>query len=323
MDNLILVDGNSIGHAAHSARELKHNGMQVQAIFFSLKMIRNAIEYAGPAYTKLIVLWDSKAKWRFDLYPEYKGKRTNTEEKRLSREAYKLQQPHLRRGFSLLGVPQAFAKGEEADDLAAAIVHNRRPGQKILLVSGDQDWLQLVGEDVEWYDPRESGRHVNKAKFREFTGFGNPVAFIQAKAIAGDASDNIKGVKGLGDKAIRELFAAYGGVPGFIKWAETLRGEPGFGNEFNKGALPESLAYFRKPLSRFAWGEGMDEFKRNMKLMNLMSPRHRSTEILDKQVMFAPEFNEEGFVDFCNEFAFLSLIKSMSTLKTVFDKKAA
>lgn len=326
MDNLILVDGNSIGYAAHSARELNHNGQQVQAIFFSLKMIRNAFEYANTKgqFPNICVLWDSRAKWRYDLYPEYKGKRDDNPEKRESRAQYKQQQPHIRRGLSLLGIPQAFAKGEEADDLAAAIVHNRAPGQKILLVSGDQDWLQLVTDNVDWYDPREEGRHVSKATFQQFTGFKNPVGFIQAKAIKGDSSDNIKGVEGLGDKAIASVFEEYGSAVKFFGWADAyMAGSTGPFNQFEKGALPASLSRFRSKLERFVWGEGMAEFKRNMQLMNLMSPRHRSTEIIDKQVLLAPSYNETGFVDFCHEFAFLSLVKSAHTWKTTFCKEAA
>lgn len=315
MQNLILVDGNSIGYAAHSARELLLHGKQIQALFFSLKMIKRAREYAGDGYHKLIVLWDSKAQWRYDLYPEYKGKRDSDPEKRESRRQYKEQVPLIRKALSLLGVEQRFAKHEEADDLAGALVANKEVGQKILLVSGDQDWLQLVGPDVGWYDPRENGRFIDMRSFHSSTGFLTPVLFSQAKAILGDSSDNVKGVDGIGEKCLALLFANYGSIPKFIQFANDIRFSVG---GFEKGDLPDELSRWRKKLSEFAFSGGLDVFKRNMQLMCLLSKRHRSTEIIDKQVILATAYDEPGFVDFCHEHSFLSITKNISAWRSTF-----
>lgn len=186
--DLILIDTNSIGYAAHSARELKHHTGQVQAIFFGLKMIKRAVEeFATPGHTQVQALWDSRAQWRYDIHPEYKGKRDDDPVKRASRAEYKRQVPILRKALSMIGVTQVISKNEEADDLGGALVHNN-PDLNILLISGDRDWLQLVGIRCDWYDPREEGKFVNLASFEQFTGFKNPVHFSQAKAILGDSS---------------------------------------------------------------------------------------------------------------------------------------
>lgn len=317
MGNLILVDGNSIGYAANSVRELKQNGRQVQAIFFSLKMIKSAVAEFGDQFDELKVLWDTPAKWRYDIFPEYKGKRDDSPEKRASRAAYKEQVPLIRKALSLLGIEQIIAKNEEADDLAAAIVHNREPGQKILLVSGDRDWLQLVGPDVSWYDPREEGRLVTAHDFQSKTGFANPVLFSQAKAVLGDSSDNINGVDGIGEKTIQLIFEHWGSVPKFIAAAQA------HGKPFEKEDLAPELSRPRKKLNDFAFGPGLDVFKRNMQLMNLLSKRHRSTEILDKSVSAKSALDIDAFVDFCHEFAFLSITKKADDWRQAFEKFAS
>lgn len=71
----------------------------------------------------------------------------------------------------------------------------------IYLLTGDGDWLQLVRENVSWVSLREDAKHkqVNFEQFAELTGLPTPRAFLEAKALQGDTSDNIKGVGGIGD----------------------------------------------------------------------------------------------------------------------------
>lgn len=312
----IVIDGNSIGYAAHSARVLpnKTHG-EVQAIFFGLKMIKKAIDnFATPGHTRVSVLWDDKAQWRFDILPEYKGKRDDDPVKKASRSQYKRQVPVLRKALSMLGVTQLFARGDEADDLGSALVHNRKPGTKILLVTGDHDWLQLVCNDVDWFDPREEGKFCDIGTFESFTGLKNPVAFSQAKAMLGDSSDNVQGVAGIGDKAVAAIFAQWGSVAKMFQWADSVI-ETG---EFMRGDLPDSLSRHRTAMTNFVFGPGKERFLRNMKLMNLISKRHRSDEIITKQVVCKTPFDEAGFENLCHEYAFMSIITSMPKWKATF-----
>lgn len=320
MSTKIVIDGNSIGYAAHSVRELTVHGKQVQAIFFTLKMIKAVIDRFGQDASELIVLWDSRAKWRYEIFPEYKGKRDDSPEKVKSRAAYKEQTPVIRKMLSMLGVAQWMAQGEEADDLGAAIVHNREPGQKIVLVSGDKDWLQLVCPDVIWFDPREEGRLITAMSFEEKTGYANPVLFSQAKAVLGDSSDNINGVEGVGEKCLALLFQLYGSIPKFIQWSGAHASHAS--GEFDKGDLPEELSRWRKKLSNFAYGDGLEVFKRNMQLMNLLSKRHRSTEIIEKIVKSHSPMDMDGFIDKCHELSFASIVKNEAAWKQAFEKFA-
>lgn len=315
--DLILIDGNSVGYAAHNARVLKHRTGEIQAVFFGLKMMKKAIEQFGtPGRTQSVCLWDDKAKWRYALHPEYKGKRDNTPEKAVSRREYKRQVPILRQALSLAGLEQRFAKGDEADDLASAIVHNRTPNQKILLVSGDHDWLQLVCEDVDWFDPRTEGLFVDVNNFEAVTGYKTPVLFSQSKALAGDGSDNIPGVAGIGEKAIPLIFKEWGGVAKLFAYADGLIAAGA--REFDKANLPPELSFWRKKLSEFCFGDGRAVFKRNMQLMNLLSKRHRGTEIIKNQVILKSAFNESGFIDLCHEYAFMTIITDMKNWRKTF-----
>lgn len=314
--DLILIDGNSIGYAAHNARVLKHRTGEIQAVFFGLKMMKKAIEQFGtPGRTQSACLWDDKAKWRYALHPEYKGKRDNTPEKAVSRREYKRQVPILRQALSLAGLEQRFAKGDEADDLAAAIVHNRTPNQKILLVSGDHDWLQLVCDDVDWFDPRTEGKFVDVSNFEEVTGCKTVAEFAQSKALIGDDSDNIKGVAGIGEKAVPMVFKQWGSIPKLFQYADSL----GAGKtEFDKSEIPAELSRWRKPLSVFCFGAEREVFKRNMQLMSLLSKRHRSNEIIKNQIILKSAFNENGFIDLCHEYAFMTIVTNMNQWRKTF-----
>lgn len=314
----ILIDANSVFYAAHNAQVLNNKsvGHQVQAIFFGLKMIKRAIDtFAKKGHTQVLVLWDSKAQWRFDLLPEYKGKREDTPEKVESRKQYKLQAPLARKALALLGLEQRFAEGEEADDLGAALSQSADLEGEILLVTGDGDWLQLVRPGVSWYDPREEGRWCSQLNFTEFTGYANANQFIQAKAMNGDSSDNISGVAGVGDKAIAHIFNYWGNVSKLFDWAKAHESK----GEFVKGDLPDELSRHRKAMSLFCFGEGKRVFQRNLKLMNLRSPRHRDGEILSKQVILKTKFDEAGFTDFCHELAFMNMTKNMKSWINTFE----
>lgn len=317
--DLILIDGNSIGYAAHNARELKHRTGQVQAIFFGMKMIKKAIDtYGTPGRTQVIVLWDDKAKWRYDLFPEYKGKRDNTPDKAVSRREYKRQTPILRSALSILGVEQRFAKGDEADDLAGALVHNRTPNQKILLVSGDQDWLQLVCDDVDWFDPRNTekypgGRFIDASGFEVATGCKSAAQFVQQKALIGDSSDNINGVAGIGEKTVPLIFDNWASIPKLFAWADALSVP-----EVLKEDLPAELHRCRSIMNQFCFGPGREVFKRNMQLMNLLSKRHRSKDIIANQVVLKSAWDENAFIDLCHEYAFMSIVTNMNQWRKTF-----
>ena len=93
MSKTILVDGNSVGHAAHRGTKLRAGDLETQAIYGTLHTIRN-LKRRKPNWTPM-VLWDGRAEWRFDLHPLYKSNRENDDKKRAERESYKQQRPYI------------------------------------------------------------------------------------------------------------------------------------------------------------------------------------------------------------------------------------
>ena len=258
MSNLI-IDGNSLLYAANDAKPLTCDGTEVQAVYNSLRSIASLMEkYRGATP---IVLWDGKAKWRFDLWPHYKGNRRSTPAQIANKESVRRQRPLLIAMLNQLGVAQFLGVEAEADDVAASIVF-RNPDHRLILVTGDRDWLQLLERDeIIWTDNR-IGATCTLKQLQDFTGYKTPKAFVQAKCLAGDTSDNIPGVGGIGKDRALELLNKYGNVKYFLA------------DDFND-SWPKWMKDFHRnerPKASDKWGEmelPFNALERNRKLMDL------------------------------------------------------
>lgn len=211
MRGYLLIDGNSISHAANNATPLKVGSQQVQAIYGVLRTMRRLL--AVYANYQPIVLWDGMS-WRKTIFNEYKANRDKVEtihEKRmkLQKDVLMQQKPAIEKALSLLGISQLRANNMEADDLGAILADRySQAGNKVILVTGDRDWIQLVNEDVTWFDPIND-RKVTHRTFEEFTGVKTTRQFVELKALMGDQGDNIDGVGGIGEKGAIEFLATY------------------------------------------------------------------------------------------------------------------
>lgn len=221
MRGYLLIDGNSISHAANNATPLKVGEQQVQAIYGVLRTMRRLLSvYAD---YQPIVLWDGMS-WRKTIFSEYKANRDKVEtihEKRmaLQKDVLTKQKPAIEKALSLLGIAQLRANNMEADDLGAILADRyRNQGHKVVLVTGDRDWIQLVDQNVVWFDPIND-RKVTEKNFEEFTGVLGARQFVELKALMGDAGDNIEGVGGIGDKGAVEFLNTYGTFANFSNMA--------------------------------------------------------------------------------------------------------
>lgn len=237
----ILIDGNAVGHAAHNMDPLTNtDGDQVQAVIGMLATIA-AMKKEFPD-GNMIVLWDGRS-WRHDILPTYKESRdpdlsefdtskpmSEAEEKRYQaarkkayhRAAYKKQGPWIKEAISYLGIPQVTCGNYEADDLAAIFTDTYvNKGYPVRLVTSDGDWMQLVQNRVVWKQSRSPYTFVNttnfheKAKVSEVRGFPSAKEFLEAKLLAGDNGDCIKGIGGFGTVALGNFFASYGDLDKF------------------------------------------------------------------------------------------------------------
>jgi 5'-3' exonuclease len=312
----LLIDGNNIGNAAQNSKVLKVGDTEVQSVYHSLRAIRAAVA-AYPALTP-IVLWDGRS-WRHGRFPEYKANREKDTDKPLkdyeikqqhNRDTWKAMKKHVIRGLKLIGVRQMMALNLEADDLVGILVNRYAPqGKKILMITGDQDWLQLVRPGVGWFDPIQDKR-ITAMNFSEKVGYSktvknkelgteheewrgcpSPAAYLDVKCLMGDTGDNIPGVGGIGEKGAYELVLQFGSVANFFNQAN-LEGVK----------LPKKLSDFATDETKIA------RFQLNQVLMDL-SHKEIPAPIDLKVTHQAPD--DEAFSTFCEEFMFASILKNL------------
>lgn len=302
--NHLIIDGNSIGNAASNVRVLTIGDMQVQGIYNFLKMVRS---YVGlyQHYTP-VVLWDG-ASWRNMAFPDYKSDREalNTKHDIKAAEAkahYKKQVPYIKKALSFLGVPQVIAMNMEADDMAAIMTDRYvAAGGRVLLMTGDQDWLQLVGPKVVWKDPIRD-RMVTEKNFEEFTGVQTVRQFVEMKALFGDKGDSIPGVGGVGKDGAIEFLKTYGSFNNFINMVTIEKSV-----EFNK--LPKKYRDLIEDEAKAI------RFERNIKLMDLRTTARPA--VMNLQVDKGDP-SLEKFSRFCDLLLFKSITSDLANWVGVF-----
>ena len=299
---MIVIDGNALGYAAQYAKPMISDGVQVQAIYQflrSLKNIRERFDRDG----NIVVLWDGRANFRFDLHPEYKGNRNKDEKAKAHKEEWQRQSDSVQSILPSLNVTQMLHYEFEADDLAGYLT--RKITQPIRLITGDQDWQQLVSPTVSWHDMRTNmKKDCDFSNFNTVTGFDTASRFLVAKAMIGDTSDNIQGVEGIGPKSAGEIMSLYGSVKSLKAHHKECGG-------FDKDDLPASMSKFKKKLNNFCEGQHDERLARNLKLMNLGSPAN--DEAMSKGLNVtraAPE--QSKFEASCRDLGFLSIVKHIN-----------
>lgn len=307
MYDFIIIDSNAVGYMANGTRTLTNgDGEQTQAIFQSIKQVVKLRRDHPKA--KLVCLWDEHCQFRFDIYPEYKGKRNDNPKVAAEREMYRQQRPHIKTALEHLGVTQLSHPGLEADDVAYWLSKAlAEKGVKVLLVTGDKDWLQMVSPLIHWYS-LNSEKTVTPNNFEQETGFKTTSLFLQQKFLTGDASDCINGVGGIGDKTAADLLNHFGGI---TKVIQAYKND----GPFTKENLPAELSRARNKINAFCANEagGIDILKRNIALMDLSkSPKPKNmTPVKGK-------FNKDAALIFFEDFGFMSLVKAIDDIEQAF-----
>lgn len=214
--DLLLLDGNSILNRAHFAmargkRLTAPDGTPTAAIFSFLNMLFSYQDLLEPART--VVCFDRpEATFRKEIFADYKAGRRPMDEDLAQ------QVPLVKEVLRYMAVDQVELAGFEADDLIATI--SREAEEKglrhIYVLSGDRDLWQLISDQVTLIYPYnrkgERGKDLMTPEiFYEIYGF-EPEKLLDYKALRGDSSDNIPGVKGIGEKSGQELIRAYGSM---------------------------------------------------------------------------------------------------------------
>jgi DNA polymerase-1 len=222
-DKLMLIDGNSITYRAFFAIPPLTNssGLQTNAIFGFTTMLLKVLEEEKP--THIVVAFDAgKVTFRHEGYAEYKGGREKTPPE-LSQQFPALKE--LLRSFS---IPQYEQAGYEADDIIGTLSRlAEEQDRQVVVVSGDKDLLQLASDKVTVLLTRKGVSEVERYTPADVNArYGlTPPQIIDLKGLMGDASDNIPGVPGVGEKTALKLLHEYGTVENVLDNIGNLKGK--------------------------------------------------------------------------------------------------
>ena len=209
-DNILLIDGMylvfSSFYSHHAMRTLK--GEPTGAVFGFISRVESLIQELQPG--RLVVAFDSKEKnFRRELYPEYKAKRLLPPEELIQ------QLPAIREYLTGRGIHFLEKPGLEADDIIALLARRfAASGSEVLIFSADKDLFQLVAERIYIYHPKLK-RKLDRGDVKEFFGVF-PEQIVDYLALAGDASDNIPGIPGIGDKTATKLIEKFGSLAAML-----------------------------------------------------------------------------------------------------------
>ena len=224
MKKIVLVDGNNLLFRSYYATAYTGNvmrnkeGFPTNGVYGFVNMINKIISEEKPEY--MMVAFDIGKTFRHEKYERYKDGRRETP------DDLKVQFPVAKKILTAMGIKYLECAGYEADDIIGTISMwcEKDPEYEALIVSSDKDLLQLISDetivkllktkDYIWMD---------KKTFNDTYGF-DPIHMIDLKALMGDASDNIPGVKGIGEKGAIKLVSEYKTIDNIYENIDKIKG---------------------------------------------------------------------------------------------------
>ncbi|HSF67587.1 MAG TPA: DNA polymerase I [Nitrospiraceae bacterium] len=213
---LYLIDGSAYIYRAFFALPTLNNskGLQTNAILGFTTMLLKILRERKP--DGLVVAFDEKGPTlRHTEFKAYKAQRPPMP------EGMSAQIPYIHRVVEALNIPAVRQAGYEADDLIGALAHQaERAGFDVVIVTGDKDMFQLLTPHVQIYDPVKD-KWFGEAECRERFGV-EPARVVEIMGLMGDATDNIPGVKGIGEKTAMKLIAQFGTIEELLRRVEEV-----------------------------------------------------------------------------------------------------
>lgn len=256
----IVSDGNNTAFRANVVTELyTTDGRRSSAIMGTLNATHNVMEELEGLYDQTIcehiyVFDGGHSRRRTELYPEYKANRNHerTPEEETQRTEFFTQVNSLCDNLPLFGLKTIRIRGWEGDDIVYAVtqqIHKSFPDDKVVVVSTDEDFHQLVALGTDVYNPIRRKLYT-QSDYQSLMGIP-PECFITYKILRGDSSDGIPGIRGIGEKTAKSLVNQYGSLDTMLMPAnwDSLRS--------------------RKATARILDPEGLSILERNNELINL------------------------------------------------------
>ena len=203
-EHVVLIDGSGfIFRAFHALPPMtRSDGTPVNAVYGFANMLMKLLDEL--VADRIAVVFDHSGRsFRNDIYPQYKAHRPPAPEELVP------QFPLIRDATRAFNLPCIEKENFEADDIIATYTRLARDaGARVTVISSDKDLMQLVGETVTMYDGLK-GRRIGVAEVAEKFGVA-PDRVIDVQALAGDPTDNVPGVPGIGIKTAAELINTFG-----------------------------------------------------------------------------------------------------------------
>ena len=283
---IVLVDGNNLLYrsyfaTAYSGNLMKNSkGFPTNALFGFINMINKIITEEKPEY--MMVAFDKGKTFRHEKYDTYKGTRAETPDDlikqfKLSRDICKA-----------LGIKALEIDNYEADDIIGTFAKKcNEENLEGLIISSDKDLLQLITPNVK---VKLLKTHdyimMDEVEFKNTYGL-DPIKMIDLKALMGDASDNIPGVKGIGEKGAIKLLQEYGSLDNIYQNIDNIKG-----STHDKLVTDKSNAYMSLDLATIYKEVPIDTNLDSIKKLNI---------------------NEEEYSNILKELEFFSLLKKLDT----------
>jgi DNA polymerase-1 len=220
---LVLIDGHALAYRMFFALPVQgfqtKAGEPTNAVYGFARTLLDLLD-ERPAY--LAVSFDQGLSGRGDLYPDYKGTREKMP------DDLRLQLNRIRDLVAAFNVPILELEGYEADDVIGSVAPQAEAqGVGVRIITGDRDILQLLSEGTTVQLPAKrqgNGPELwDLARFRAEYGL-EPEQLVEMKGLMGDSSDNIPGVKGVGEKTAAKLIAEHGSVAGVYEHLDAIKG---------------------------------------------------------------------------------------------------
>lgn len=283
---IVLVDGNNLLYRSYYATAYNGNlmknskGFPTNALYGFINMINKIIDEEKPEY--MMIAFDKGKTFRHEKYEVYKGTRGETPDE------LKLQFPLSRKICEALGITHLEIDNYEADDIIGTFAKKiESSNDEALIVSSDKDLLQLISDKVK---VKLLKTHdyimMDKEEFKKTYGV-DPIRMIDLKALMGDSSDNIPGVKGIGEKTAIKLLSDYESLDNLYNHIDDIKGK-------NKEKLLED--------------------KDNAYLSYELATIYRDVPInTDLETIKVNGINKEMYTEILKDLEFYSLLKKLDT----------
>lgn len=287
MKKIVLVDGNNLLFRSYYATAYNGNimrnreGFPTNGIYGFVNMMNKIIHEEKPEY--IMVAFDVGKTFRHEKYEKYKDGRRETPEE------LKMQFPVVKKILNAMGIKHLECAGYEADDIIGTISLwcENDPNYEALIVSSDKDLLQLISDEtVVKLLKSKDYIMMDKKMFENTYGF-EPIKMIDLKALMGDSSDNIPGVKGIGEKGAIKLLNEYESLDDIYKNIDNI-----------KGSIKTKLI------------EGKDDAYYSRELVTIC--REVPLDISFDELIYRGE-NSDELIDIYNDLGFYSLLKNINT----------